>query len=56
MSSIALLNMANMKSANFIIKNVLDKNPGNIVGFTALHFAAQNGHFEICRIIIENPT
>ena len=27
MSSIALLNMANMKSANFIIKNVLDKNP-----------------------------
>ena len=29
-------------------------NPGNINGWTPLHDAASNGHFEICKLIMEN--
>ena len=47
----------------FIIENVKDKNPENIVtedednldtSTTPFHIAARHGHLEICRIIVEN--
>ena len=31
-----------------------DKNPANNVGFTPLHIAAKNGHFVICKLIIDH--
>ena len=31
-----------------------DKNPANIDGITPLSVAAQNGHFEVCQLIIQN--
>ena len=33
---------------------VVDKNPRNGFGFTPLHHAACHGHFNICKLIIEN--
>jgi len=35
---------------------VTDKNPSDDDGDTPLHIAAENGHFKICQLIIENVT
>ena len=37
-----------------IIKCVNNKNPKDKYGETPLHEAADNGHYEICQLIIEN--
>ena len=39
-----------------IIEYIQNKNPEDNDGFTALHLAAQNGHFETCKLILENIT
>ena len=31
-----------------------NKNPADNEGFTPLYVAAQNGHYEVCQIILEN--
>ena len=36
-----------------IVERVEDKNPSEIDGQTPLHFAAGNGHLNICNLIIE---
>ena len=36
-----------------ILTSVIDKNPYNSDGWTPLHMAAANGHYEIARAIIE---
>ena len=40
----------------WIIENVQNKNPKNIIGWTPLHNAAANGHLEVCQLIMENIT
>ena len=30
----------------------MEKNPRNDIGFTPLHSAAQNGHFDVCQLIL----
>ena len=37
-----------------IIAKLDEKNPKNNLGFTPLHFAAQNGHLELCKIVFKN--
>ena len=37
-----------------IIECVDNKNPKDEYGETPLHEAADNGHYEICKLIIEN--
>ena len=37
-----------------IIKYLKHKNPADVLGFTPLHLAAQNGHMKICQLIIGN--
>ena len=37
-----------------LLKQVSDKNPGNAIGKTPLHYAARNGHFEICQLITQS--
>ena len=38
-----------------IIEKIMDKNPATSNnGWTPLHSAANNGHLDICRLIIEN--
>ena len=32
----------------------MDKNPANKFGETPLHFAAMDGHLDVCRLIIDN--
>ena len=36
-----------------ILAQVSDKNPPNLSNVTPLHFAAQNGHFEVVKAIID---
>merc|ERR1712079_821915 len=38
-----------------ILKNIKEDNPMNkSTGVTGLHMAAENGHFDICQLIINN--
>ena len=37
-----------------IFERAEDKNPKDNFGFTPLHLAAENGHLELCQLIIEN--
>ena len=49
----------NLELCKLIIKNLennSDKNPENADGITPLHLAAENGHFEVFRLILENAT
>ena len=39
-------------SCRLIIGKIQDKNPPNHFGSTPLHWAAKNGHFEVCKLII----
>ena len=36
-----------------ILDNFEDKNPKDQSGSTPLHYAAQNGHYELCALIME---
>ena len=38
----------------FIMENIDDKNPRENDGHTPLHYAAQEGNLEICRLMMEN--
>ena len=35
------------------MKQLIDKNPSNYYGATPLHYAAKEGHFQICKLILE---
>ena len=37
-----------------IIERVGNKNPEDNFGWSPLHYAAMNGHVEVCRLIINN--
>ena len=46
---------------DFVMGKLRDKNPGNMSrlnedGMTPLHYAAKNGHFRVCKLIIENTS
>ena len=52
--------MGIVKSLNSLLKGLMktnsslqEKNPRNSRGETPLHYAAENGHFEVCKLIIE---
>ena len=49
------------KNGNFevyqrIMDKVEEKNPADIESYTAFHHAVENGHFELCQLIINNIT
>ena len=55
-SSIIILLYKNVFSLKSTLKNSRDdnQNPGDKSGTTPLHLAAEEGHEEICKLIVEN--
>ena len=47
-------NSCNTGMIEFILANVVDKNPKNENGDTPLHQAAKNGFLEICKLICQH--
>ncbi|CAL7951422.1 unnamed protein product [Xylocopa violacea] len=37
-----------------LLKKGVSVNVEDLAGYTALHYAARNGHYEICKILLEN--
>ena len=48
------LNIGNLDTSELNSENVVDKNPADNFGNTPLHYAANYGCLEICRLIIDN--
>ena len=36
----------------FILEKIFEKNPADGNGMTPYHYAAKNGHFEVCQLIM----